>query len=256
VAVQARSGQPDAIAFLLGEHREVEGLFTELQVAAPDARAPLLGELARQLETHTEIEEDVLYPVIRRQVPGGEELMAEAEQEHAEVRKALGELIEGDSASPATLEALAALRKAVQHHVREEERQVLPKLQAVVDTNRLLALSAQLKAAKLERLTARLEQGAATSERPAESRRTKTASRSGSRTRRTPVHVMPHGEGRWAVRREGATRASSLHASQEEAERQGRATAKRERVEFELHGRDGQIRVRESYGADADTSKG
>jgi Arc/MetJ-type ribon-helix-helix transcriptional regulator len=59
------------------------------------------------------------------------------------------------------------------------------------------------------------------------------------------VHVTPRG-GRWAVEREGGQRASSLHDTQAEAEKAGRETARREHVEFYLHGRDGQILERDS----------
>ena len=65
----------------------------------------------------------------------------------------------------------------------------------------------------------------------------------------TGVHVTPRDEG-WAVEREGSERASSLHDTQAEAEAAGRATARREQVEFYLHGRDGRIRERDSYGND------
>jgi hypothetical protein len=63
------------------------------------------------------------------------------------------------------------------------------------------------------------------------------------------VHVTPRGD-RWAVERDNAGRASSLHDTQAEAERAGRVTARREGVEFLLHGRDGRIRERDSYGND------
>lgn len=63
------------------------------------------------------------------------------------------------------------------------------------------------------------------------------------------VHVTPH-DGRWAVDRAGSQRVSSVHDTQAEAEAAGRATARREQVEFYLHGRDGQIRERDSYGND------
>jgi len=66
-----------------------------------------------------------------------------------------------------------------------------------------------------------------------------------SRTR-AAVHVVPSGD-LWAVRREGATRASSLHPTQAQAERQGRRTAKREHVEFEIHDERGRVRTRASY---------
>jgi hypothetical protein len=63
------------------------------------------------------------------------------------------------------------------------------------------------------------------------------------------IHVVPR-DGRWAVEREDSQRASSLHDTQAEAETAGRVTARREQVEFYLHGRNGQIRERDSYGDD------
>ena len=64
-----------------------------------------------------------------------------------------------------------------------------------------------------------------------------------------PVHVVPRGD-QWAVEREGAERASSLHPTQAQAEQAGRLTARNEETEFLLHGRNGQIRERDSYGND------
>jgi hypothetical protein len=64
-----------------------------------------------------------------------------------------------------------------------------------------------------------------------------------------PVHVVPSGDG-WAVRREGAQRASSRHDTQAQAERAGREIARNSETEFMLHGRNGRIRERDSYGND------
>jgi hypothetical protein len=63
------------------------------------------------------------------------------------------------------------------------------------------------------------------------------------------VHVTPHGN-KWAVKREGNERASSLHDTQKQAEKEGRATARRDNTEFFLHNRQGEIRQRDSYGND------
>lgn len=73
-----------------------------------------------------------------------------------------------------------------------------------------------------------------------------------------PVHVVPRAEGNrhWAVRREGASRASSLHATKEEAVRVATVTAKRERTELEIHTQDGKVAERSSYGHDPRDRKG
>lgn len=63
------------------------------------------------------------------------------------------------------------------------------------------------------------------------------------------LHVVPHGED-WAVKRERAERVSSIHDTQEEAIRQARTTAIREKVEVVIHRPNGQIRDSDSYGPD------
>ncbi len=73
--------------------------------------------------------------------------------------------------------------------------------------------------------------------------------------RKRGVHVTPRGN-KWAVMREGSERASSLHDTQEQAEKKGRETARRDKTEFYLHNQQGQIRERDSYGSDSRSSKG
>ncbi len=68
------------------------------------------------------------------------------------------------------------------------------------------------------------------------------------------VIVGPQGK-QWAVKRAGSDRASSLHDTQKQAEEKGRNTARREKTEFELRNRQGQIREKDSYGNDPNPPK-
>ncbi|MCY0852748.1 DUF2188 domain-containing protein [Cupriavidus sp. D39] len=63
------------------------------------------------------------------------------------------------------------------------------------------------------------------------------------------VHVVPHGD-KWHVVREGAHEPSSAHDDLEDAIAAGTTEAKQDNVELMIHGRDGQIRMRNSYGHD------
>ena len=74
--------------------------------------------------------------------------------------------------------------------------------------------------------------------------------------RKPSIAVMPRRDGRWAVKRDGAKRASSLHETQRAAEAAGRATAQREKTEFLIKGRAGEIQRRDSYGRDPRNSPG
>lgn len=63
------------------------------------------------------------------------------------------------------------------------------------------------------------------------------------------VHVVPHERG-WAVTVEGNDRASSVHDTQADAIKAARPKAQQAKTELLIHGRDGQIRERDSSGRD------
>ena len=62
-------------------------------------------------------------------------------------------------------------------------------------------------------------------------------------------HVVRHGDG-WAVRGAGNSRVSSIHGTQAKAIDAGQKTARTQQSELLSHGRNGQIRARNSYGND------
>lgn len=66
---------------------------------------------------------------------------------------------------------------------------------------------------------------------------------------RKNVHVVQHGN-QWATKREGGERASSVHSTQAQAIEAARSMARQGEGELLIHGRDGQIRARDSYGND------
>jgi hypothetical protein len=68
-------------------------------------------------------------------------------------------------------------------------------------------------------------------------------------------HVMPSGD-KWSVRRAGAERASATFSTKPEAVQRGREIAKNQGTELYIHGRDGRIQTRNSYGSDPYPQKG
>jgi hypothetical protein len=69
------------------------------------------------------------------------------------------------------------------------------------------------------------------------------------------VHVVPSKDG-WRVEVAADGRARSVHRTQAEAREAAREIARRNRRELFVHGRDGQIRERNTYGKDPRRSKG
>lgn len=68
-------------------------------------------------------------------------------------------------------------------------------------------------------------------------------------------HVVPR-DGRWAVRRTGADRVTRSFDTQREAIDLARELARSQKTELYIHGKDGRIRQRDSYGKDPFPPKG
>ena len=65
----------------------------------------------------------------------------------------------------------------------------------------------------------------------------------------TNQHVVSLGEG-WAVKAEGALRPLAIFKTQSEAWERAKSIARKERSEALLHGKNGLIRARNTYGYD------
>lgn len=68
-------------------------------------------------------------------------------------------------------------------------------------------------------------------------------------------HVVPR-DGKWSVRKAGSARATSTYDTQGDAIRAARRIARNQGTELYIHGRDGRIRARDSYGNDPHPPKG
>ena len=69
------------------------------------------------------------------------------------------------------------------------------------------------------------------------------------------IHTVQR-DGEWVNVREGADRVSSAHETQQQAIDRAREIATNSGVEHLIHGRDGRIRERNSYGNDPHPPKG
>ncbi len=63
-------------------------------------------------------------------------------------------------------------------------------------------------------------------------------------------HVTPHPQGGWQVKGAGATRATVRTSTQREAISVARSISRNQGTELFIHGRNGQIRERDTHGHD------
>lgn len=113
---------PDAITLLKNDHREVEGWFDEFEETNSGAKK---GKLARQiciaLKVHTQIEEEIFYPVCR--AAGVEDdMMDEADVEHDGAKKLIDEIEAGKPGDDHWDARVKVLSEMIKHHVKEEEQ--------------------------------------------------------------------------------------------------------------------------------------
>ena len=114
----------DITQLIESDHREVERLFEQLLAGNGNDRAGLAHTLCTELKVHTEVEELVAYPAIRKVL--GNEKIDEGIQEHDEASELIARLETLDVDDPAFESTLMELQDAVQHHVQEEESEILP----------------------------------------------------------------------------------------------------------------------------------
>ena len=111
----------DVIELLQQDHRKVEGLFSDYQSTHND---DTVEQICRELEMHTTVEEEIVYP---RLAEIDTELEQHAEEEHDKAK----ELIDQIRAKPDDVAGLVQqLQQAVQHHVNEEETKAFPEMRA------------------------------------------------------------------------------------------------------------------------------
>lgn len=124
---QALATDDDWLTRVLDHHQQIETLFIEARMAEPgEDRLMAMKNLAQLLSAHSMAEETVLYPAIARSGEKGDATMAYEEQSMAKVEMAALEQL--DPESDEWVEKLETIRRAVAHHVYEEESDWFPKL--------------------------------------------------------------------------------------------------------------------------------
>lgn len=122
------------------DHVKLDRLLRQLEHDDGQSPQQTLLRLYRLVFPHAFAEEGVLWPVLRRALPDGHHLTLEVEREHQEVNELVARL-EGlpaeDHASPALLARLIEVLRA---DVRDEEDELLPRLQERLSVPHLVAL--------------------------------------------------------------------------------------------------------------------
>jgi hemerythrin superfamily protein len=141
----------DAIVLLKNDHKEVKKLFREFQKAGENATAKkgdLVKKIIELLTVHTYIENEVMYPEVRKLVPDLEDDILESYEEHHVADVLVMELAALNPDAERFDAKTTVLIESVSHHIEEEEDEWFPKVREALGRKQLAELGEKLLAAK------------------------------------------------------------------------------------------------------------
>ena len=143
----------DATELLKKDHQEVTKLFQRFHSGpAGRARRSLIDRICQELTVHMQIEEEIFYPAVRN--TGDAELsprVDESLREHQRIKEhvqALRARSSGEEKDGRLESVVATLQQDVEQHLTEEEGEMFPRVEEVMDERRLSEIARRLRERK------------------------------------------------------------------------------------------------------------
>src|SRR4030095_7439842 len=152
----ANVSETDAIELLTQDHKEVKAMFGAFKKIKESAdrdedKADLVQQICTALTIHATVEEEIFYPAVRAGIDD-EDLMDEADVEHAGAKELIAQL-EASSPGDDHYDAkVTVLGEMIDHHVKEEEGEMFPKAKKGIDVSEIGADVAARKAELTEEM--------------------------------------------------------------------------------------------------------
>lgn len=141
----------DAIVLLKEDHKAVRKLFRDFRTAGDNAKVTkgrLVKEIIEALTVHTYIENEVMYPRVRKLVPEVEDDILESYEEHHVADVLCAELAFMSPHDERFDAKTTVLIESVTHHIDEEEEEWFPKVRAALGRKELQEIGAALLEAR------------------------------------------------------------------------------------------------------------
>jgi hemerythrin superfamily protein len=132
-AKRSTASRPDAIRLLTQDHKDVKALFKEYDKlvkaeAEDDPKQALAAQICAMLTAHATVEEELFYPAARSAIEEVD-LLDEAEVEHASAKDLIAQIQGSSPADDDLYDAkVKVLGEYIDHHVKEEEIEMFPKV--------------------------------------------------------------------------------------------------------------------------------
>jgi hemerythrin-like domain-containing protein len=140
----------NGLELLKEDHRKVQELFGQVKTIGNERqRKQLYYKIKVELDTHTYIEEKVLYATLKK-YKEFKEMALVAVEEHLQVKNLLREIDRLSEGSERFEPKLMVLIENVNHHIKKEEGEMFPEVEGRFSEGQLEDLGQSLEAAKKE----------------------------------------------------------------------------------------------------------
>lgn len=140
----------DLVDILVEDHREVEGLFQELERPGndPERSERLVSAAIAELVRHSVAEEQYLYPVTREVLADGDQIADREIEDHSTAERVMKRLEAMRPDDPEFTSAVGTLISDVREHIEDEEGNLFPRLREACSQQQLSDLGAKVERAK------------------------------------------------------------------------------------------------------------
>ncbi|MGZ8184843.1 MAG: hemerythrin domain-containing protein [Methylobacter sp.] len=146
----------NAIDLLTEDHKKVKKLFKDYEKLKEEGdverKKAVAIEICDHLTVHAKVEEELFYPAARDAIED-DELINEADVEHATAKDLIAQIQSMDAEDPMYDAKVIVLGEYTSHHIDEEQNEIFPKVKkAKLDIEALGSKIAQRKEALMTKL--------------------------------------------------------------------------------------------------------
>ncbi|MGY1944340.1 hemerythrin domain-containing protein [Nocardia asiatica] len=138
----------DAIVLLREDHKAIRKLFREFEKAdenAVETKGKVVNKIIEALTVHTYLENECMYPEVRKLVPELEDDILESYEEHHVADVLVTELATMKPDDEHFTAKTTVLIESVDHHIDEEESDWFPKVRERLGRKQLQDIGARLQ---------------------------------------------------------------------------------------------------------------
>ncbi len=136
-----------AFTMLIEDHDKFKDELEKIMATTDKAiktREELFTRLKKEIELHSKIEEQILYPLLEEK-KDTKDLTLESYEEHHVVDELLAEINTLDPSDETWIAKVTVLKENLEHHIKEEEDELFPKAQKILDKKTIEELEKEMQ---------------------------------------------------------------------------------------------------------------